>query len=279
MSSLAVVTVAHPTARPFLADMAASLREQTDRDFTVVVVDDACGDSIRESFDGLKTRVIAAGASPADNRRVAIGAAIDDGFMHLVLADADDTFSCDRVARSRRALAEHPLVFNELLIDEAPVLGSRFRGGAALGLDSVLDGNCLGLSNTAARADVLAEASSAIHRDERIVDWALFTRALLRGHRAVFLHDVYTRYRRHDANLAGLGADDPTSIIRALEVKATHYRSFAHAGAPFAERAGAFEAVLTRVRSDANALGEYVRFCRASAPPHPLWWEIARSMP
>ncbi|MDQ3030780.1 MAG: hypothetical protein M3Y87_00020 [Myxococcota bacterium] len=278
MSSLAVVTVAYPAARPFLAEMAESLRAQSDRAFTVIVLDDGCG-NVLHAFDGLSARVIAAGASIADNRRVAIGAAIDAGFSQLVLADADDTFSADRVARSRRALDEHPLVFNELRIGDAPVFGARFERGASIDLGAILDGNCLGLSNTAARAEVLAEPARAIDVDEHIVDWGLFTRALAAGHRAVFLDDVYTHYRRHEASLGTLDADDEAAVIRALEVKASHYRRFAARCAAFAERADAFGALLARIREDDDTRREYVRFCRASAPAHPLWWEIARRMP
>lgn len=278
MSALAVITVAHPSARPFLGEMASSLREQSDRDFTVVVVDDGCGDAL-QAFEGLITRVVPAGRSIADNRRVAIGAAIEMGFSRLMLADADDTFAPDRVARSRRALDDERLVFNELVIGDARVFGTRFAPGRSIGLMEIVDGNCLGLSNTAAHADIIAQSAAAICDDEEIVDWGLFTRALIAGNRATFLSDVYTSYRRHDASIGALHADDATSVIRALEVKARHYARFKDVAEPFAERAVVFERLLARVRSHAGAAAEYVRFCRATAPASPLWWEIARSMP
>lgn len=278
MSSLAVVTVAHPIAAPYLGDMAASLREQTDRDFVVIIVDDGCGQALN-AFSDLKTRVLAAGSSPADNRRIAIAAAIDAGFTELVLADADDTFSVDRVARCRVALAEHALVFNDLLLHGAPVFGQRLMGASAIESGDIVDGNCLGLSNTAARAEALSGPARTIGASDSVVDWALFTRTLLAGHRAVFLPDVYTHYRRHSASVGTLGEHDGSSVLRALAVKAGHYRALASEGPAFAERALAFEELLDRVTKDNGLAREYVRFCRMRGPAQPFWWEIARRMP
>jgi hypothetical protein len=204
-----------------------------------------------------------------------------------VFADCDDTFSRNRVAVSRRLLADHPVVANELLafgagIDgQVAMLSPLLREGQRIGADDLVHGNVLGMGNTAARiAPLLPQLD---HIDPQLVayDWALFTRVLHAGAQAVFTASATTAYRQHAGTSVGLQACDAASLLRMAQVKALHYRAAADLGAPYPALAAGFARLAATLAADPQQLARYAGTCARSArSAHGTgsagaWWSAA----
>ena len=210
---LAVSTTVYPQAAPYLDELAASLRDSRTRAHRVYMVNDGLDAmELRERFRGLDLVLVPGGGTPANNRARGFEALIEDDVKRVVFADADDTFSPDRIEESAKALAHHAVVFNEIRMDDGVgLLAGRIPAGSRVGWRDILDLNFLGLSNTAVRLDALRPHVERVGHDADVVDWPLFTRILHAGVMAFRLPVSETHYRRHPGSFAVLEATSARS--------------------------------------------------------------------
>ena len=280
--TLAVLTAVYPAALPFLDDFQRSLADQDDQDFALYVLDDGLGGvGARFARFGARLHVLPAQGTPGAIRSQGIRALAADGISAVVFADCDDTFSRNRVAVSRRLLAQQPVVANELIAFGAgldgsvPMLAPVLGEGQLIAADDLIQGNVLGLGNTAARVAALLPHLDAIDPGLVAYDWALFTRVLHAGATAVFTATASTDYRQHAGTSVGLQACDAATLLRAVQLKARHYRAAADLGAPYPALAAQFAALAAALASDPQRLARYAVDC-ARAAAHPgVWWSAA----
>jgi hypothetical protein len=279
---LAVLTAVYPQAEPFLEEFGRSLLAQEDRDFDLYVLDDGLG-RVAERFAAFapRLRVLAASGTPGAVRKRGLRALAADGIDAVVLADSDDTYAADRVSVSRALLGSCRVVANELIAFGAgfgaprPLLGGMLDERRELTWTDLIDGNVLGLSNTAAYLAELVPHLDGI--DDRLLafDWALFTRALHPAGRCRFTARTATNYRQHGANVAGVLGTDPPALLRSVRVKAAHYAGLAGLDACFARLAAGFARLLAAIESDARQLADYAAWAAESPGPRGPWWSAA----
>jgi len=282
-----VATVLHPGAAPFWAQFCRALRAQEGVEFALVAVLDGVAEGrARAAAAGLDLMLAPAAGDPAANRAAMLGAALAAGATRIILADADDWCPPGRVAACLDALERAPLVAHDLRAcrDEADpgrrLWAGRLGEGAELGAADLLAGNCLGLTNTALRAELLDPADPAALPGRPLAfDWAFFAALMHRtGISARFLTGPETCYRQHEANMAPIGPEGWTdaALRRGVEVRARHHRLLADFDPAHAEAAPRFEALAVALDADPELRRRYGQAARAACPAQPLWWEPVR---
>lgn len=219
MKPVVVATTVYPGVESFLASWWRSVRDQSDREFSLLIGLD--GLSPAQAMDAMggdpdATWVPAApGASIAQVRQQA-WEALEPDVRAVVLVDADDVLEPTRVAAARAALARADLNACALtLVDADGVsLGRTFPRPPADDPAGVLPRhNVFGLSNSAYRAETL-RAALPLPAASVAVDWYLATRTWLQGARISFDATPHMRYRQHDRNLTQI--DGPFTPARVL---------------------------------------------------------------
>ena len=285
--TLAVLTAVYPAAAEFLDDFQGSLAAQDDQDFELYVLDDRLG-GVGERFArfGERLHVLPAHGTPGAIRSQGIRALAADGVSAAVFADCDDTFSRNRVSLARRLLAAQPVVVNELLAFGAgidgmvPMLTPFLGEGQLVGAFDLIHGNVLGMSNSAARIAVLLPHLDRIDPQLVAYDWALFSRVRHAGAQAVFTGAATTAYRQHAGTIVGLQARDAATLLKAVRLKALHYRALADLGPPYPAFADLFSALAADLAGDAQRLARYAACCAQAAAAHGAarsgaWWSAA----
>jgi hypothetical protein len=274
---LAVFTAVYPAARPWLGEFVASLAGQEDRDFALVAAADGGGFAAAE-FPGIpRLHLVPVAGDPVMVRTAGIRAASELGFDALVFADADDVQGRTRVSEARRRLESVPVLANEMVAfgeggEDRPLLGGRLAEGAPIVAADLLEGNCLGLGNTAARVADLLPHLGMLRAGLPAPDWALFYRVLRAGATARFTARAVTRYRQHGANAAGAWRGGADQVTAALAVKAAHYAALADDFPEFARRAARYAAAAARSASDPAGAA---RLLAPRPAPPAFWWEGA----
>lgn len=157
--------------------------------------------------------------------------------QNLMFVDYDDMIMTDALPRVCGALSSVSIAYGDLLVaNEGGVSGSTLTFGLndlpprIDRAEALFDGNCLGLSNTAVRRDVLLEEDEQIPAGLIAVDWWLFTRLLLRGHTASAVDGPVAAYRQYAGNTLGAPGNLTVPALRSrLAALQAHYRSFAPA--------------------------------------------------
>jgi hypothetical protein len=165
------------------------------------------------------------------------------------------------------------VAFGKGLAKKKALLGRRFKEGARLTGKDLLGMNCLGMSNTAARLNLLMPALSRVPDSTRAFDWAFFSRVLKPGLSAVFTRRTWTGYRQHGANTASPFLPDEKSIVAAADIKREHYAALRRQGRPYLLLADEFRHLAERLKRDTRFRRDYCAAVRRSLPAHPLWWE------
>lgn len=158
----------------------------------------------------------------------------------LVIGDADDLFSDDRMGKVVNTFVEFPFadfVYNNLCF---------FNGNRAMpelpervdDIRSIAEKNFLGMSNTAIRVSALSAdfIESLFECSSHVFDWYLYSRLLLSGYVGMKAENTYTLYRIYEGNYVGIplkAAEE--NIKREIEVKIQHYRQLKNMDSVFAE--------------------------------------------
>ena len=227
-------TVFYEQAKPFLGEFINSLNLQGDKDFKAIIIND--------DMEKKEIASILAKASfeyeiidyqkrytPVGLRIMLILEAIKRNAELLVLGDADDIFSSNRIESIKnKAIQDNSCTFfyNDLFTFSGdtvfPPLPNRIAG-----IESISDYNFLGMSNTAIRTSKLDRDSvnSLFEGEQPIFDWYLYSRLLIDGATGRHVDGTATYYRYHGNNLVGNQDADQTIIDKEIEVKKRHYKS------------------------------------------------------
>ena len=198
----------------YLNDFFDSLKNQTFKDFDVIVVNDGY-----EKFDVIKKKYeqylniieIKYSNTPAKHREQGVNFCIESHYEILIFGDSDDYFADNRVEKSIQLLKRNEIVFNDLnLFDnrgvyEEKYISNRLNNYDVIDFQFLKDKNVLGMSNTALKLKNISKVTF----DPKItaVDWFFFKSLLSKGLKAIFTNETVSYYRQHGNNLVGLNRE------------------------------------------------------------------------
>lgn len=280
----AVLSVVYPGLEPFLPDFVSSLSGQTDGEFSLYLVNDEFRRLDSFLADAcLDYKVRKASGTPASLRKLGIQWILEEGVEAAIFADADDTFSDNRVEISKKLLEQHDVIFNELVLfgkniaTPFPLLERRYHEGQSVTAESLQSFNCIGMSNSAANTNIAFK----LHQiPDSIIpfDWALFSLVALSGSDIVFTNEIRTYYRQHENNLASPLDLSDRRIVDGVRMKREHFRFLAQLYAEYDKLASTFDDLYDRLLSDASLKQKYLLEVRNQSPEYPLWWEPIKTL-
>lgn len=236
---VAVGSVVYKSALIYFDEFIESIVKQSMDCFDVILINDDINRSelenglkkYKERFNG-KIIVIEGkdGAAPYELRIQLLEAAYENQYDLLVLCDADDRFSENRVKRICESYDRNiAFYYNELQTFSGdavmPDLPSEITSVQGIG-----EYNFLGLSNTAVNMkEISLEFIESLQEgNTQIFDWYLFARLLLDKKVGKKIIDCYTYYRIHENNLAGISEYTIDNINTEIQIKLAHYKLLKH---------------------------------------------------
>ncbi|MCK4527551.1 hypothetical protein KAW18_09290 [candidate division WOR-3 bacterium] len=281
----AVFSVVYPGVEPYFPEFLSTLSKQTDRNFTLFLINDGLSNIERflERSD-LDVKVKDVAGPPAALRKMGIRWVQEAGAKIIVFADSDDYFLENRVKVSRDMLVKYDLVFNELILiskgsaNSIPMLKTHFSDGEIVSCKHIRTVNCMGLSNTALRVNSIPSCFDQIPENIIAFDWALFALCLHADASGVFTKKAATYYRQHGNNLASPHSFTEVQILRGVQVKRDHYQMLSLFYKEYVLLADVFGQLLDQLQSDEILRRKYCQAVRKHAPVIPLWWEPIKSL-
>ena len=280
-----VLSVVYPGAERYISEFLNSLSRQTDKDFSLFLVNDGLG-NIQDFLKGLDfdIQILEGKGSTAELRKLAIEWAISKEVETIIFADADDYFSDNRVEVSKRMLNDYDVVCNEiLLIGEnisypIPMFGKLFEDREEVVCADIVKGNCMGLSNTAVHTKNIPSCIKEIPNDIIAFDWALFALCLYSGAKSVFTKETKTYYRQHDNNLASPLDFSEDHIMMGVKVKKDHYRVLSSFYDEYVFLANTFESLSLDLEKDKALKQRYCQAVKQQGAGNLLWWDPIKSL-
>ena len=268
-----LATVIFPDIQPFFAEFSESLRNQTDHDFHILIVNDG-GDLSDFDFTGLDYTILSSGGSIVENRLMLIREADKKEYEWIVFADADDWFESNRIETIKKFSQEYDLIANEIV----PFSHNRFSEPkfekilghfSQIDLNFILDKNLFGLSNVACRTTFLKNISIP---DELVaVDWYLFTKAILSGARACFTAESKTYYRQWSHNIIGMDKTSEKEIRTGVRAKYIHFKHLAESNNWYASNLSWLHQLYNQLED--SDFDSYINKLRKADLTTTFWWE------
>lgn len=211
----AFLTTIFPMQKEYLFDFFNSLKNQTYKNFDIVVVNDGYEnfDEFKKIFKELNIVELPYKNTPAKNREYGINYCIEKAYDILIFGDSDDYFSQNRVEKSIELLKNNDIVVNDFdLFDENGVyeekyISNRVENNAIIKANFIEDKNIFGLSNSALNLNILKNRV-VFEKDLVATDWFLFKNLLKSGKKAIFTNETISFYRQHKENIVGLQKKD-----------------------------------------------------------------------
>ncbi len=231
---VAVGSVVYWEGLVFLNDFIESLQCQTVNDFDIVlindnIVDEHILDEYKKYF-GTRLNIInkaGQGLKTYQLRVELLRAAKSLGYDLLILCDSDDKCKKDRVERICEQYNERDLFFyNNLLDFDGNEVMPEFPE-VTMDIQSILEKNYLGLSNTALALNKLEDGfiNSLEEGITNIFDWYLFSRIILYGGSGSLVKGTCTYYRVHKRNVMGISKQQTLQerMRNEIKIKLQHY--------------------------------------------------------
>jgi len=267
MHKTAFLTTIFPMDKSFLYDFFDSLKEQTYKQFDVIVVNDDYKDfkKIKSIYNQyLNIIELPYSNTPTKNREYGINYCIDNNYDILIFGDSDDFFDKNRIEISIKLLKENDIVVNDLsLFDsngiyEKEYISNRIKNNTIIDFKFIKEKNIFGLSNTAI---LLKDVNNMIIPNDLIaVDWYIFTLFLIDNKKAIFTNKTISYYRQYNANTVGMKNMDFESLLKGIDVKKRHYKNVNL-------HTNLFNEEIKRINSLKIELKD-------KKIKNPLWWEL-----
>ena len=238
-SHFSIATVLYEAARPYLKEFFTALNiASIGKSVSLVAVIDGLVDP-QEALAPLHKDIsvclaeIPSGVSFTGVRRLLLEKVLKtrDGF--LIFTDCDDMLEPTALDRHAEALGQADFSFSDqILIDESgKKLGRTLFQNWSVPqrvkeLSDLIDGNFVGFSGAALRAESLTGTLCRIPDQVIAVDWWFFSNLLLSGSQGIQTKEPVVRYRQHPGNTVG-AEPTPTleACLRRCAVILAHYAS------------------------------------------------------
>jgi hypothetical protein len=274
------VAVVHPQVLPFIADLIASLSNQSYKTFKLLLFsDDVLEEVIRAKLIDLSfdIEIVQLPQLSISNNRLWLLHYLKDhvtGYIHFI--DGDDTIEADYLKITVEHLEKYKLVCHDLNIVNANLQliehsywSDRILNGFIFDYRFIEEKNIVGFGNTSLNSGLLNYINFNKKIACAIPDWFLFYEILYHSKaEALFISDAKINYRQHE-NIAQINIMSKASILKKLEVTISH-----------------FEALLTnKIPTDTDYLDKVKRleksmseklindFIAESTQIHYFWWE------
>jgi len=276
----AIFSVSYPGVEPYIFDFLNSLSRQTDKDFILFLINDGYHDigQFLERID-FPVKMREQTGQPAALRKAGIQWIIAEGLEVVIFADADDYFADNRVEISKKMLGEYDVICNEILLvgkkypQPIPMLEKYFNEGMEIRSKHIVNGNCMGLSNSSIRVDKISPLMTEIPNDAIAFDWTFFALCIQAGARVAFTKNTETYYRQHDDNIASPRTFSEEQILRGVKVKRDHYNLLSKFFDEYVELANGFESLYSRLQSNDLLKDKYCNAVRMNTANALMWWE------
>ncbi len=278
-------TVAYPAVGPFISEFLQSLAKQTDKNFTLFLLNDGLSDIDRylEGVD-ISFEVLEHEDRPTALRKTGIKWALSEGAEFIIFGDTDDYFAVNRIEISKKMMSAHDVVCNEIYLtgeeypQPVPMLGELLNDETEINIKDIERGNCLGLSNTSIKADKISKLMSEIPDDVVAFDWAFFALSLHEGAKTIFTNKTQTYYRQHGNNIASPCSFSEKQILRAVRVKRDHYCFLSKYYDGYVDLSKQFERLNSRLQSDLIFKSNYCEAVRREPGGRSKWWEPIKAL-
>lgn len=225
-----VFGVVYPGVEDYIDDYAESINDQDYQEFDILIIDDGLHIDLTKKFNKDIDIIFSENKySKAEIRQLSIDYAIQKGYRNIVFTDTDDFFSRDRIANAVKMLNSYDFVINELVVTDNGghiaeyQIWDKFINQKNLVIDSFLDSNIFGLSNSAVRTSLLKQI---LLPDEIIAsDWIIVSQLLLAGAEGI-ISDSKTYHRQTENNDVGIRFQlTPNRLRKGILAKRLHYQS------------------------------------------------------
>ncbi|SCZ78698.1 glycosyltransferase family A protein [Pseudobutyrivibrio xylanivorans] len=220
-------TVIYKQAKDFFDPLVDSLKIQTDKDFDFLVINDNYSKSELDELNFPDNTILvdcqSQHLSIVQTRIEMLKQAKARAYDLIVLGDADDTISANRIeAYKKAAEIDKTSVFfyNKFVTDTGENVFKNLPKSVT-DIKQISQQNFLGLSNTGIRLDAISEEflDSLKECTSPVFDWYLFTRILMDVGTGSQVEDAATIYRIYEDNVAGCSRD----LNKEIDVKTRHY--------------------------------------------------------
>lgn len=233
-----VLGILYPGIENYLDDYFNSLQHQSYMDFDIWIYNDGLNKELLQKYMikykelNIYEKKLEDNCTPAQIREIAIKG-IKDKYDYLVLTDADDYFSSNRIEKSINILQKYDFSYNDMVLINSK--GEEISGKTYFtnkcnpkivnNLFKILKKNFCGLSNSAINLKTVNLDFLLIPENLIAVDWWIFSLLLMKGYKGCFLEDSFTYYRQHETNVVGgLNNLDEMKLLRGIDVKKQHYK-------------------------------------------------------
>lgn len=281
----AVFSVVYPGVEKYFSELLSSLSNQTDKNFTLFLVDDGMAnlENIIKNSD-LNIEVLKLSGQPASLRKKGIQWMIEKNIQEIIFIDSDDYAQKNRVEVSRKMLENYDIAVNELLLCGKEIdvpfglIGGRFNNKQMIKRRDIVGANFMGLTNTSMRVGSITKDMELIPDDIIAFDWALFAMSIHAGARTIFTSDTKTFYRQHLNNTASVQSYSLGQILKGVKVKKEHYQLMAKVDGGYINLARDFEKLFNQL-NDSEVLRErYCEAVRLQIEDSNLWWEHVKTL-
>lgn len=275
MSKVLVFTVIYPQAEKYKYDFYKCLKEQTFKDFDLLIVNDGCDRLLlSETFSEFSYKIIESTLSPSKNRELGINYAYNNKYEKLIFCDIDDWFHPLRFELSLKLLETSDIAVNNLNIvgENRDMLCNNYfsynvNENTVIDNAFLDDKNLLGLSNTA----IKVQKKAVVEFPEKlsIGDWYYYAVCVERGLTIKYCDEALTDYRQHGNNLIGID-DFSVELFRKLIIlKIEHYDYMSRIYPRFL--------YFLKTTKKMEFLSDFQIASlidkNKKINPHPLWWE------
>lgn len=226
-----VGSVVYYAAIEYLQDFLDSLECQSDKDFTLLLInDDIPEDRLLTMISAYsffeRTRIISL-LQTLEPYQLRIELIKEAKKKHdlLILIDCDDVMSSTRVEKYKSDIEDGITFYYNKLLDfsnaevmpDLPIYTN--------GIELIAEKNYLGLTNTALWLPDITEKflDSLYVGKTKIFDWYLFSRLILEGKRGKLVKECHTKYRVYEGNLAGQVSFSEKMVRKEIDIKRGHY--------------------------------------------------------
>jgi glycosyltransferase involved in cell wall biosynthesis len=274
---IAVVTYFYPNAIAYVAELVASINQQVDQDFSLVIFNDGVKE-VHSCFQKVNVPVFfyEGNGNPLAIRIQSFSILKKLDFDGYVFLDADDGMSSNRVREAKLLLGEHSIVVNDLTLSNVKgeiistsIWSSRLPNGFTITPSFLRDKNVIGFGNTSVNRQVLD--TSIVARDVLAADWYIFYQLMeKRQLMAIFTSRCQTIYRQHENNVAGISALTSKKWAHIRQVKQSHYAALQAEGYDFTRE------IHKLANSNKGLAGEKREQTKLDI--NPFWWEEIEKM-
>ncbi len=284
MKRVCVFGVIFPANLKYFNDFLMSLKEQTYKDFEIVLLNDGVEklDQYIKTFSDLKFVTYNVTGTPAEIREKGMKILISSNYEKIIFCDTDDYFSANRISLSLDLLEKYNVVVNDVtLVNSNKELlsklyfSNRVNDGFVFNYKFITDKNLIGFSNTSVNKQILFEVK--LNAEILAVDWYFFSSITVEKNvDIVFTNQAETFYRQHSKNAVGVGAVTEEGIVKAVRVKSLHYELLSSRNDLYKELAVGFKNLSRKLR-DNDYKNKYINYVKGSNLKYPLWWEEAKT--